>query len=284
MKSVKKIKHSVKHSKPVVKAVVAFLILLVLAYFLPIYNLADNIVAVLGSAAIFYSILLGFYISSSMANLIRLKTLTASETGALIAIYKMIEIVAPDKKESTKEKIDLYIVKRFQYEVDNYVEPTTKEFYEIFNEFKGITPKSEGELALLNSVSQSMYYIAQVRREITIAGAKIMNLASWLLLTILSVIIVVSLLFSRDGSITGVLIVSIISTAAVLSLFILYDVDGNMFGEEVYAIDNYQDVFSAMGLLHYYPEHILLGGRYHPPVSEYRTGEPGNLHITKRKA
>ena len=283
MKAVRKVKHSVKHLNPIYKGMIIFILLTIAAIFLPSKPDAIDVATVLGSTAIFYSILLGFYIASAMTNLARLKTLTASETGALIAIDKIIELSLPEKSKETKSKIDTYLVKRFQYEINDYVEPTTNEFYSIFDVLKGAKANSDGEGAAINYVAEAMYYIAQARREITVAGAKIMTSASWLLMLILTTIILICLLLSRDGTLIGAIIVSLLGSAAIMSLFILDDIDGNKFGEEQFAIDTYQDVFSAMGLLHYYPEHILMGGRYRPTVKEYRIGEPGNLHVKKTK-
>ena len=283
VKTSKKIKHSVEHLNPIYKGMVIFIALIGLAFFLPSRPDALDVATVLGATAIFYSVLLGFYIASAMTNLARLKTLAASETGALIAIDKIVELSLPAKAKETKEKIDKYLVKRFQYEIGAYVEPTTKEFYSIFDVLKGAQAKSDGEGAAINYIAEAMYYIAQARREITIAGAKIMTSASWLLMIVLTLIIVICLFLTRDGSTVSAIIVSLLSSAAILSLFILDDIDGNKFGEEQFAIDTYQDVFSAMGLLHYYPVHILIGSRYKPSVKEYRTGEPSNMHIVQRK-
>ncbi len=283
MKTIKKIRHSVKHLNPIYKGIIIFIVLSGLAVVLPVKTDVLDASTVLGATSIFYSILLGFYIASAMTNLAQLKTLTASETGVLIAIHRIVKLSLPEKEEQTKKRIDEYLVKRFQYEISDYVGPTTEEFYTIFDCLKGANGKSDGEGAAITYIAAAMYDIAQARREITVVGAKIMSSASWLLMVLLSIIIIASLFLTRDGSMASVLIVSLLSSAAILSLFILVDIDGNKFGEEQFAVNTYQDVFSAMGELHYYPEHLLLGGRYKPSVDEYRTGEPDNIHIVRKK-
>jgi len=271
-----------RHLNPIYKAFLAFIILGVLAVIVPVYKSPVDVAAVLGATSIFYSILLGFYIASAMTNLSRLKTLAASETGALIAVYHIIELSLEDKLKSTAEAIDAYLIKRFQFEVNDYTEPTTKDFFAIFNCLKGAKAKSDGDGAAIDYVAGAMYYVAQARREITVVGAKIMNSASWALMILLSFIIVVSLFLMRDGSLIGNIVTIFLSTAAIFSLFILNDIDGNQFGEEQFAINIYQDVFSAIGRLHYYPEHYLQGGRYKPKVKQYRVGTPGNLKVVQK--
>jgi hypothetical protein len=206
-----------------------------------------------------------------MSNLSRLKTLVATETGALIAIYNIVKLALPNRIAEAKLAIDNYLIKRFDYEIDTYTEPTTEEFFKIFDVLKSADTKSEGEGAAVNYIAEALYYVAQSRREVTIVGAKIVDKASWIILTILSFVIVALLFLMRDGSIQAALITSLLSSAAIMALFILDDLDGNRFGEEHFAIDTYQDVFTALGEEHYYPKHYLDGGRYKPTVKHYRT-------------
>jgi hypothetical protein len=103
-------------------------------------------------------------------------------------------------------------------------------------------------------------------------GAKIVTGSSWLMLNTLSLIIVFALFIMRDGSWESALITTFLASAALLALFILFDVDNNRLGEEQFAIDTYQDVFRAIGVLPYYPQLYIKAGRYHPPEKEYRTG------------
>lgn len=275
---IKPLRKRFKHSSPSSKAFVIFVVFIALAFLVPIRETPIDGAGVLSATSIFYSILLGFYIAAAMANLSRLKSLVATETGALIGIYHIVKLALPERLDKTREAIDRYLIKRFDYEVENYTEPTTVEFFSIFDVLKGAKTKSEeGEGAAINYIAEALYYVAQARRELTIVGAKVVNGASWLVLNVLSSVVVVSLFLMRDGSIESAIVTAFLSASAVLALFILGDVDGNRFGEERFAIDTYQDVFSAIGKEHYYPSHYLEGGRYKPPVQDYRTGSSGQI-------
>jgi hypothetical protein len=262
-----------RHLHPAWKGLIVFAAFCLVAWLLPIQQAGPDVSNVLGATAIFYSILIGFYISSAMSNLSRLKTLVATETGALIAIYHIVKLSIPAKLDETRERIDKYIIKRFDYEVKDYPEPTTKEFFEIFDVLKGAKGKSDGESAAINYIAEAMYYIAQARRETTIVGASIVNHISSALLYTLSAIIVASLFVLRGPGFESSLVAVLLSSAAVLSLLILHDVDGNRFGEEHFAIDTYQDVLKAMGKEPYYSQHYLRGFRYKPKEKTYRTNK-----------
>ena len=128
-------------------------------------------------------------------------------------------------------------------------------------------------------IGEAMYYIAQARREITIVGAKIVNNISSMLLYILSGIIVISLFYMRAGGFESSMVAVLLSTAAVLSLLILHDVDGNRFGEEEYAIGTYEDVLIAIGKKPYYSHKYLRSFRYKPNTKDYRTDRyPKRMH------
>jgi hypothetical protein len=270
------------HASPSAKAIIVLLFFVILALIIPIEKTGLNVVGVLSAAAIFYSILLGFYISAAMTNLSRLKTLVATETGALIAFYYLTKLSLPEKLDEVTEKIDTYLIKRFDYEVDTYTEPTTKEFFAIFDVLKDAEGKSAGESAAMTYLGEGMYYVPQARRELTIVGDRVVDSASWIVLNILSLVIIISLFLTRDGTIASSLIAALLSATAVLALFILDDVDSNRFGEDQFAINTYQDVFAAIGKTHYYSKHYLAAGRFTPTVKEYRTGT-SNQVVTVNK-
>lgn len=267
------------HSSLSIKAFIIFLIATTLAFMIPVKETPIDVGNVLSSTSIFYSILLGFYIAAAMGNLSRLKALVAAETGALISVYNSVRLVIPQKLDVTRNAIDKYLIKRFDYEIDNYTEPTRDDFFNIFNVLKGFNAKSDGERATIDYIAAAQYYVTQARREITIVGAKIVNRASWTVLNVLSFVVVVSLFLMRDGSMESAIVTAFLSASAVLALFILADVDGNRFGEEQFAVDTYQDVFIAIGNLQYYPDHYLEQGRYNPPVHKYRTGSSSAVRV-----
>jgi hypothetical protein len=95
----------------------------------------------------------------------------------------------PERLDEIRNSIDHYLIKRFDYEIDSYSQPTTKEFFDIFDILKGAEPKSAGEGAAMTYLAEGMYYVAQARRELTVVGSRVVNSASWLVLLTLSALI-----------------------------------------------------------------------------------------------
>ena len=259
------------------KGLLVFIFFLLLVFIIPVRKVSIDINSLLTSAAIFYSILVGFFFSSAMADLNRLKTLVAEETGALITIYYATLQSFPERVDAVKTAIDQYIIKRFDYEINNYTEPTTKNFFAIFAVFKDIKLNSDGDSTALTVIGNAFYYIPQSRREVTIVGAPIITKTSKALLYILSLIIIIALFLLRSGGVEAAIATSMLCSSAVLALLILSDVDGNRFGEEEYSIKTYQAVFKALNLLPYYPSSYLDQGRYKPTEHTYRTGTYGTV-------
>lgn len=272
-----------KHTSAGTKAIATLIIVGLLAWFLPVSKSPLDVGSLLGATSIFYSILLGFYISAAMSNLSRLKTLAATETGALVAIYRIVKLSLPERLNQTVENIDRYLIKRFDYEINNYALPTTNEFFAIFDVLKGAKAKSDGEGAAINYIAEAMYYVAQARREMTIVGAKLLTASSWFVLVILSLVIVVSLFFMRDGSFVSFVFTALLAASAIIALFILQDVDGNLLGEEEFSIGTYQVIFDTIGRPHYYPTSYIKQGRYRPTVKVYRTGTSKDVRLVKNK-
>src|SRR3990167_2499006 len=94
-----------KHLHPGWKAVIVFVVFAIVAYLVPIRQASPEVPNVLAATAIFYSILIGFYIASAMTNLSRLKTLVATETGALIAIYHIVKLSLPERIKQVREPL-----------------------------------------------------------------------------------------------------------------------------------------------------------------------------------
>ena len=273
----------IKHSSAGSKAIATLVVVGILAFFLPVSDTPLDVGSLLGATSIFYSILLGFYISAAMANLSRLKTLTATETGALVAIWRIVKLSLPERRKQVEDAIDTYLIKRFDYEVNSYALPTTNEFFAIFDVLKGAKAKSDGEGAAINYIAEAMYYVAQARREMTIVGAKLLTASSWFVLIILSSVIVIALFLMRDGSFESFTFTALLAASAIMSLFILQDVDGNSLGEEEFSIGTYQVIFDTISRPHYYPLSYVKSRRYKPTVSQYRTGTSKHVYLVKNK-
>jgi|GEM_PF-1711279 len=272
-----------QHSSTGFKAILTIVVIGLLAYFLPVSQNPLDIGNLLAAASIFYSILLGFYISAAMSNLSRLKTLTATETGGLVGVWRIVKLSLPERLEQTTEAMDRYLIKRFDYEIHEYALPTTNEFFAIFDVLKGANGKSEGESAAINYIAEAMYYLAQARREMTLAGAKLLTTSTWFVLIVLSLVILISLFFMRDGSFESFIFTTLLGASAIMSLFILQDVDGNLLGEEDFSIATYQVIFDTIGRPHYYPTKYIKTGRFKPTVAQYRTGNSNEVRLVKNR-
>jgi hypothetical protein len=272
-----------RHVSIATKVTLITLIITIAALLIPVRTTPTYATGVLGATAIFYSILIGFFTTSAMTNLSRLKTLVAIETGGLIAVYHIVRQALPERVTSFKTAVDNYLIKRFDYEVENYTEPTEAEFFNIFAVIHGANTDNQGDAAAMNYIGEAFYYLPQARREITVVGERVVSKMSWLVLIVLSSITVISLFAMRQPGLESSAVTVLLSTSAVSVLFILDDVDANRFGEEQFAVNTYHDVFRALGLVPYYSSSYLDKRGVKPQEAVYRVGQHGHVELINKE-
>ncbi|MFN6992518.1 MAG: hypothetical protein ACK4MM_07355, partial [Fervidobacterium sp.] len=136
---------------------------------------------VFSASSVFLSIILGFFLASATSNLSRLKTLIAQECGILITLHNFISEFDPKIKERIGNLIDNYIIKRFDWELENYVENTEDDIENIYREIelKEITGGNEKQKQILYFCRQSRLSLSQIRQEISVVSKSILNKFYW---------------------------------------------------------------------------------------------------------
>jgi len=219
------------------------------------------------ASTVFFSIIFGFFLSSALSNLSRLKTLVASECGILIAFHDFISIVNRELKEEVANLIDKYIIARFDWELENYVENTEKEFSDIFDvlESKKIDPKNDRTKSAINYCFNSEISLSQIRQEISIVSKSALNNFYWTLLVLLGGIVILTLFLSIEKTVTGKITGILLSTAIAVAFLILDDVDRNKINEHIMAFETYNRVLTAIGKLPCYLQIDIKAKRVKPP-------------------
>ncbi len=130
-----------------------------------------------------------------MSNFSRLKTLVSLEAGGLIALYNLTNRIDIGLGKKVADAIDKYIIARFDWELENYVENTQEEFLAIFDILKSrkALPEDVREQNALYFVFNNLANMPAIRNEISIVGKSTLNRLYWILLYILAAIVIFSL-------------------------------------------------------------------------------------------
>lgn len=257
------------------KAIIALIIFVVFAVFLDFLNIRLDLFSFFSASALFFSIIFGFFLASALGNLSRLKTLVAQEVGTLITLHDFIKIINREMAQKVADAIDHYIIARFDWELENYVENTEKEFSNIFDalESKQVEAKDTRETQALYFAFNSELLITQIRKEIAIVTKSTLTRFYWLLLYLLGAIVVISLFISADKNLIGLVSTVLLSIAVAVALLVLDEVDKNKLNENDFAFSPYNTVLEAIGKLPYFLEVDFKAKRiFTPDNKNYRLG------------
>jgi hypothetical protein len=176
--------------------------------------------------------------------------------------------------------MDRYLIKLFDYELYDY-DQTWPEFENVIKISDQNIKKGDTNLyARYLEVEQNL---KKSRKLAILSARRILGAAHWTILIILSITLIFLVYVMRDAGIFSSILAVLISSAACLILFLLYDIDSNFFAEEKLAFDTYERAFEEIGKLPYYPQESLASQRINPK-GNYRVGLlVGDPKLFKRK-
>lgn len=263
------------------KFLIFFFILSGIAFFV---HFSFDFSAILSSASFLFSILVGFFIASAMGNFSRLKTLISQEAGGLIAIYRLTALVDSELSKKIADLIDNYIIARFDWELENYVEKTDKEFFAIFDVLKKVRPENKEEEDALYFIVNNLALLPAARSEIAIVGKSTLNRLYWGLLYALAFVVIVGLYGSIGAEISSKVTTVLLASTVILVLIVLDEIDKNKLNEHDVAFAGYNEVLKSIGKTKYYLDIDVKAGRVRLPEGEvYRLATYKNFPYSFEK-
>jgi len=240
--------------KMVLGTIVLIFLTILVAYFNPIFDFDSS--KILSSTTTLFSILVGFFIASAMSNFLRLKTLISSETGALFSVYKFADLIDDTLGDDVKEAIDKYVIAGFDWELEEYVENTHKEFEKIYDilKKKKSHPDDEKEELALDFLMNNLGTLPSIRNEISMVAKTTLNSLYWVLLITLAILTNFAVLMGTQFTFVSILLAVCISAAVLFALFLLDEIDRNRLNENDIAFSNYNNLLITLGKLPYYLE------------------------------
>jgi len=247
--------------KMILSTIALICITLGIAYINPIFDF--DMSKILSSSTTLFSILVGFFIASAMSNFLRLKTLISSETGGLFSVYKFADLIDGTLGEEVKEAIDKYIITGFDWELEDYVENTQKEFekiYDILKKKKSL-PDNDKEQQALDFLMNDLGNLPGIRNEISMVAKTTLNSLYWILLITLAALTIFAVLMGTQFTFVSILLAVCISAAVLFALFLLDEIDKNRLNENDIAFRNFNQLLITLGRLPYYLEEDIKTNR-----------------------
>jgi len=226
---------------------------------------------VLTISTFLFGLIAGFYIVVTTTDYNSLKNILASETAGWIYMAASLDIY--DKKLAQKIfiLIDAYVRRTFDFEIIDYAKQTNTEFEKIIGEIGKIKMKEGGE-SIYEKIQDAKWTTIETRQKLTVLGTKALSFFQWAILLILAVLVVSSLFGLRTGEIFFDVVTVMVSSSTVLILFLIRDLDLYVWNEKTFGYDIFQNVFTAIGKLPYYPDESISARRVNPTQVKYRVG------------
>lgn len=242
------------------------------AFFVPTFDVTFDLPTLLTIVSLIFAILVGFFIATATTNYLRLQSLIVEEDAALISMFHLCKIVQPRAIPKLRRAIDNYVLNSLDYNLDEYIEHTWDEFDHLIKVIQEIRPSSELGMELYDDMHVKRDSILRTRQETICVAPRIVSSLHWSILISLAGLVIFLLFALRDGELLVAAIAGLLSVSVYMVLWLLYQIDSNIFLEEILGYHSSQRVFNTIGTKNYYPEHAIHKSKLKLPNQPYRVG------------
>lgn len=243
------------------KAKTALILLIIIsfavAYFLPGIgkegSVDGNTIAFIG---ILFGIIVGFFIADLYSRYQGIRDNAAVDASSLSTYYAFAKILgdnAKNKKWIVKQKrlIKNYIHKFMPLPWQRYGE-TEPEFSAIFDSLREVKYDSDKENETFSNILAMFSAHSDAREKLVMYGKDKLSWGEWLVVLFLGAVLLASLFLTNDGSIISIVFTGAISSAILILLFVVKDLNNLNFGESAISVEPYERVLDAIGEPRYY--------------------------------
>ena len=247
-------------------------IIIAAAFLVPRFELFFDTSNLLSMVTFLFTIVIGFFIASATSNYLSLQSLITQEDSALMGIFSLGCLIEPKKKKALIEAIDRYLIACLEFDFSSYVSGTRKEFKELIRVVDSIKPDNKEFAPLIQNLHDKKSVCVQSRQGALLAARRVVRPIHWLILILLTLLIFVFLFILRDVNLLSNLIIGILAVAAYLLLDLLYEIDTNVFLDDIMTYVDVEQVFHVIGRPVYYPELAFKRPGFKPEFGTHRIG------------
>lgn len=258
-------------------------LLVAIVFFVPSFNFSFDVSTLLSVISLLFAILVGFFFAAVTSNYLSLQALVPQEDAMLINIYNHASLIDPKKAKELAEKIDDYMIAVLDYEILTYAPHVRKELKSIVETVDKIQPSDVRGQSLIQNLHNYKSSLFQINQQTNLVAQSILSFSHWCIIIMLSILIDILLLGLRTGNWINLAIIAVLFITPYLILNLLYELDSNLFLAKHLSFKLPQNVFEAIGRLHYYPETALKAGIVRHPEKPYRVGHYIDFPKSNRK-
>jgi hypothetical protein len=233
------------------KLVLAFVIFLGFAYFIKGKGLNDFIITILSVSSFIFGIILAFSVSGRNSRLTGIKEKLREQDAILLNVYMLSKELGREITTKIRERIDAILITQIDYELIDF-DKSLKEVEKLYSFVEKIKAKKKSQELIIKKMFGDMENLLKINKEVSYQADDKMMGYEWASLLILGAVILFCLFYINTTALS-LWIVSILSTAIVLLLFVLEEIDSLVWQEKDWIWQPLSKLFLDLGLIPYFP-------------------------------
>lgn len=264
--------------------------LILLDLFLPISGPSGDINIILTISTFLFAILIGFFIARLASRYDNIRSWIAQEDALMFSLYRTTNLIDKRLAKQLANVMESYYIVAYDFSLandQNAYKATAIPFQQMWELVRKVDRKKDG--SSFQTLVDHLTNIEQNRNQASVVSQETMRASSWVLLLVLTAIILVSVFYVRTDAFYSHFVTVGLSTALLMLLLILRDLQNMMLGGQDLLDESGQEVLEAIGKRRYYHISFLNGmTRIPDSVREYRVGyhKPGaqkhDIRLVKR--
>lgn len=230
------------------KILITIAVFFLLAIIIPGGETNETVNIILGVVGLLFAIIIGFFINDLWTRYQIVRENVAVEVSGLQTHYLFVKVLGHLTGDKTwvkeqQELIDKYVRKFFEVEWHNYgeIDPYFNAIIESLQNVKELKTNNETEtytnlLPLLNGITTA-------REKLFMYGKDRLSKLEWSVIYFLGAILLFSIFYINTHAISSVLLVGTLSSAVVILITILHDLNMLSYGEETVSFEPYETIF-----------------------------------------
>ncbi len=262
-------------------SLIAIVIFSVATYVIPTSENAEGVELILTVSTFLFAILAGFFLSRLNSRYDQIRETVSSEDAIWASLYNVASFYGDKFVKKLEDIIDKYYIVAFDYDVGNYYKHNMSSFRSVYDELKKVDLKSNlKKNDLFDDMLSLLSQIEEKRNKSSVLAKEKLTTGQWMVLLSLSMIIIYCVFVLRTPDIYSQCTAVVFSTAMILVMLILRDLQNLNHGGETIAVESGQEIFELIGRTRYYNKKHIDRGIVKIPefVNEYRLGlhDPGD--------
>jgi hypothetical protein len=224
---------------------------------------SSSLSVLISVASFLFGVFIAFSASDNHAKVNRINECLKTDEAWLLSIYQLASIYDQETKKRIQSLIDAYLISQIDYFLEDFNQtyPAFKSLYDYCQQLEFNHKKQE---IAYSKIIDCLNNIQNNRKKVEILVKQKMLKIEWVALLTLLGLILILVFYFNNGSPLSILLTALLSSAAILLVMVLRELDNLHWKESSMIWEPLNDTFKALDLLPYYPKNVLISRRTRP--------------------